>query len=372
MLYAANLAFIFAYGAYFLLPVHLRALGASDGLVGLITASTGVTNALALVWLITKAFKKDPRDLMLLGIALFGAGCVGVAFTENFYAIAFMRMLHGAGFCLYFIAANTWLSHHSPQERLARDIGFLGVVTQVAQSIAPLLAEALVGAAGYNAMFFATVALCVLSYLIARTLAPTPADTAAPEGALNQRPTPMAPSRLAVLALFAGATFGVVVTFSPLYLIDHKIVPVSLFFTVYAASAVAVRLIWRDAADSVGHLRIARMSMLALAVATLAMSYATGPWGFGAASALYGMAHGFMYPALAAYSVNAVKGSRLKGMALWAGGFAVGVSLGAWMAGYLAEAWTIETAFRVGSLLPFFALAAAWTPKSSYEVAFKR
>lgn len=364
-LYAANLLFIFAYGSFFLLPVHLRELGASDGLVGLITAATGVTNALALVWLIMRGFRRDPRYLMGLGTLLFGAGCLGVALSDDFAVISVMRMLHGAGFCLYFIAANTWLSHHSPPERLARDIGFLGVVTQVAQSIAPLLAEALAGAFGYRALFAATVALCVLSYLTIGSLDPTPQDGTAAETSHNERPTPMSPSRLAALALFSGSTFGVVVTFSPLYLVNQRIVPLSLFFTVYASSAVAVRLIWRDAADSVGHLRIARVCMVALALATLLMGYSHSAWTFGAASALYGMAHGFMYPALAAYSVNAVKGSRLKGLSLWAGGFAVGVSLGAWIAGYVADGWDIATAFRLGALLPFAALCAAYSPKDS-------
>lgn len=352
-IYAADLLFILAYGAYFLLPVHLRELGATNAGIGAITAATGVTNTAALFWLLASGYRKDPKVLMKMGLLAFGAGCAGMLLTDDFVAIAGMRMLHGAGFCLFFIAANTWVSFHVPTESLARNIGYLGVVTLLAQSVAPALAEGIARSVGFPLLFGLTVGLVALSYLIVGMLpatAPEPDSPAGPERVTSQPRLSML--SLAALALLGGALFGAVLTFSPLHLLEIKVVPVSLFFIVYAISAVLVRVALKDAADTKGHLATARICFLLLAISVFAMSYSNSAFTFGAASALFGMGHGLMYPALAAYSVNAVKGARIRGMSVWAGGFAIGVSLGAWAAGLVAEIYPILTVFRICAVFP--------------------
>ena len=363
LLYTANLIFIFAYGAYFLLPVHLRELGATNAQIGAITAATGITNTIALVWLLISGFKSEPRRLMLLGIAAFGVGCAGMALSENLWVISAMRMFHGAGFCLYFIAANTWVSHNAPEEVLAKHLGYLGVVTLLAQSVSPPLAEAFARGFGFPALFAATLAFILLSGIFIRLLPETTeAVNPKPASLMDSKNQGIGPLLLGALALLGGGLFGAVITFSPLHLMDCHIVPVSLFFIAYAVAAVAVRLVFRDFADSLGHLVTARICFLVLAASVLMMSWSKSALTFGTASAIFGMGHGLMYPSLAAYSVNAVAGGRLRGMAVWAGGFAIGVSLGAWIGGLVAEYFPIPMVFRVGAALPLLAALVIRVP----------
>lgn len=354
-IYLANLFYILAYGAFFLLPVHLRELGASNAAIGSITAAMGITNAAALYWLIFHGFRHDARRLMLAGCVFYAAGSLGMAVWDDFYVITAMRMLQGAGFCLYFIAANTWVSHRSPVELLARHIGYFGAVTLITQSFAPTLAEMIAAAVGYRALFAVTAFYLAVSALIIYTMEPSGGQEHVEEEVKEGSRSPMSPFNLLFLALAGGGLFGAVVCFSPLFLQELGIVPVSLFFIVYAVAAVAVRLVFRSLADRMGHLRVARWCFFLLALSVFWMSYSRTALAFAAASCLFGCGHGLMYPSLAAYSINAVKGGRLRGMALWAGGFAVGVSVGAWVAGGIAELYPIATMFRASLVFPLIA-----------------
>ncbi len=355
LLYLGNLFFITAYGAYFLLPVHLRALGASNAAVGAITAATGITNAASLGWLLVSGFKRDSHALMLFGAVFFGAGCLGMAVSDDLAVIAVMRMFQGAGFCLYFIAANTWVSHHVPEMSLARHLGYLGVATLLAQTVAPTIAEYVARAYGYKFLFGVTAAFILASMALIAALpggeghGADPATDAGDGRRMGALP-------LLVLALTGGGLYGAVVFFSPLYLLECGIEPLSLFFICYASSAVAVRIVLRDAADRIGRLQVARWCFGLLALSVLIMSYSRSIAPFAFASALFGMGHGLMYPALAAYSAGAVRGGRLKGMAVWAGGFAIGVSLGSWVAGGIAELFPIPVMFRASLVFPLAAV----------------
>lgn len=354
-IYLANFFYILAYGAFFLLPVHLRDLGASNAQIGYITAAMGITNAAALYWLIFHGFRHDSRRLMVAGCVFFAVGSLGMALWDGFFTIACMRMFQGVGFCLYFIAANTWVSHRSPVDLLARHIGYFGAVTLVTQSFAPTLAEVMAAAMGYRALFILTAVYLAVALAIILTLEPSGGHDTGETDAGGGGRAPMSPFNLLALALAGGGLFGAVVCFSPLYLQELGIVPVSLFFIAYAVSAVAVRLVFRGLADRIGHLRVARWCFFLLALSVLIMSYSTTAVTFAAASAIFGCGHGLMYPSLAAYSITAVKGGRLRGMAVWAGGFAVGVSIGAWVSGEIAELFPIAVMFRASLVFPLIA-----------------
>jgi MFS family permease len=78
---------------------------------------------------------------------------------------------------------------------------------------------------------------------------------------------------------------------------------------------------------------------------------------FGAVSALFGIGHGLMYPAMAAYSIQIIPGN-LRAMTIWSGGFIIGVSIGALLGGVLAEKTAIGTAFMLSAVMPMAAIAA--------------
>ncbi|MHB8767125.1 MAG: MFS transporter, partial [Deferrisomatales bacterium] len=176
-LYAANLLFLAAYGAYLLLPVYLTGLGASESQVGSVLSATGIANALTLGWMYRGGERRGPCRLMVAGCGAFGLGSLVILASPSLWAVALGRMLHGVGFPLYFVAANAWLAQACPPAERAKQIGFLGIVTLVTQSVAPAASEALVAVAGWPALFAATLGLTAGSAAVLRRL-PEPAPGA--------------------------------------------------------------------------------------------------------------------------------------------------------------------------------------------------
>lgn len=357
-LYIANLLYMCAFSAYFLLPVYLADLGATESLVGAIMSSMGVSNAVTLIWIYFWGAGSDTRRLMLVGCIATILSCAAMLITRDLFWISAIRMLQGFAFCLYFVSINTYLTQICPPSQHAKQIGFLGIITLSTQSAAPAAAEAFVAMTSFPALFGLTMVLAggaavALLRLPISGEKQLPASTNFPDSLVKQSWLRDG-FQISAVALLGGATYGTVLIFSPLYLREQGIWPLSLFFITYAVAAVIARFVGRNWADRFGRVRVARICFIALAVATFSLGWSTQAVTFAAASALFGVGHGLMYPAVAAHSIQVIPGN-LRAMTIWAGGFIIGVSVGAAGAGVVAEYTAIGTAFQIAALLPFAA-----------------
>jgi MFS family permease len=357
-LYIANLLYMCAFSAYFLLPVYLTDLGATESLVGAIMSSMGVSNAITLIWIYFWGADHDTRRLILLGCIATLISCVAMLMTTHLFLISAIRLLQGFAFCLYFVSLNTYLTEICPPSQHAKQIGFLGIITLTTQSAAPAAAEAFVALTSFPALFGLTVAFSVGATVVVmllpvsgkkQRLKSTDLSVTSPE-----QPWLAYGFQISAVALLGGAAYGTVLIFSPLYLRAHGILPLSLFFIAYAVAAIIARFVGRNWADRYGRVRVARICFIALALAMLSLGWSTRMVTFTAASALFGVGHGLMYPAVAAYSIQVIPGN-LRAMTIWTGGFIIGVSAGAAGAGAIAEYTAIGTAFQFAALLPFAA-----------------
>jgi MFS family permease len=358
ILYVANLLFMCAFSAYFLLPVYLADLGATKSLIGTIMSSMGVSNTITLIWIYFWGAERDTRRLMLLGCMATTLSCAGMVMTPHLFWITAIRLLQGFAFCLYFVSLNTYVTEIYPPSEHAKQIGLLGIITLATQSAAPAAAEAFVAATSFQALFWLTVALAAGSAVAVLLL---PASKKRQPRELKDdfygAPPPswlVYGFQISAVALLGGAAYGTVLIFSPLYLKENGIWPLSLFFTTYAAAAIFARFVGRNWADRYGRIRVACTCFIVLAGATLCLGRSAHAMPFAAASALFGVGHGLMYPAVAAHSIQIIPGN-LRAMTIWAGGFIIGISAGAACAGAVAEYSDIGTAIQLAALLPLTA-----------------
>jgi len=163
-----------------------------------------------------------------------------------------------------------------------------------------------------------------------------------------------------------GAVYGTILVFSPLYLQEKQIMPLSLFFIAYSMAAVISRIVGRNWADRYGRVRISRYAFVALTVSVIIMGWTRSAATFAAVSALFGIGHGLMYPAMAAYSIQVIPGN-LRAMTIWIGGFIIGVSVGAALGGVIAEKTSIGTAFMLSAVMPMIAVAALSIKKRHHQ-----
>ncbi|RLB86111.1 MAG: hypothetical protein DRH26_17810 [Deltaproteobacteria bacterium] len=360
ILYAANLLYMASFSAYFLLPVYLSDLGASDAVIGGIMSVMGVSNLATLLWLYFYGSRRDTRAMMMFGCAVALISNTGMIFTTNLFFIAGIRLWHGIAFCIYFVSANTYITQICPPKEHAKHIGFLGVITLVTQAASPAAAEAFVAITNFQTLFALTIFLVVLSgialFVLPRAQISVQEKTVKTGNDSNTNWL-FYGFQVAGVAVVGGAAYGTILVFSPLYLQEKQIMPLSLFFIAYSIAAVISRIIGRNWADRYGRVRISRYAFAALTVSVIIMGWTRNAATFGAVSALFGIGHGLMYPAMAAYSIQVIPGN-LQAMTIWIGGFIIGVSIGAALGGVIAEKTTIGTAFMLSAVMPMIAVAA--------------
>ncbi len=360
ILYTANLVYMIAFSAYFLLPVYLNDLGASDVVIGGIMSAMGVSNLATLLWLYFYGGRRDTRTMMMFGCAIALISNTCMIFTTDLFFIAGVRLLHGIAFCVYFISVNTYLTQICPPQEHAKHIGFLGVITLVTQAAAPAAAEAFVAITNFQTLFALTVFLVVLSvialFVLPRAQTSESKKTVTSGNASNTNWL-FYGYQVAGVAVVGGAVYGTILVFSPLYLQEKQIMPLSLFFIAYSMAAIISRIVGRNWADRYGRVRISRYAFVVLTVSVITMGWTRSAATFGAVSALFGIGHGLMYPAMAAYSIQVIPGN-LRAMTIWIGGFIIGVSIGAALGGVIAEKTSIGTAFMLSAVMPMIAVAA--------------
>ncbi len=360
ILYAANLLYMASFSAYFLLPVYLSDLGASDAVIGGIMSVMGVSNLATLLWLYFYGSRRDTRAMMMFGCAVALISNTGMIFTTNLFFIAGIRLWHGIAFCIYFVSANTYITQICPPKEHAKHIGFLGVITLATQAASPAAAEAFVAITNFQTLFALTIFLVVLSgialFVLPRAQISVQEKTVKTGNDSNTNWL-FYGFQVAGVAVVGGAAYGTILVFSPLYLQEKQIMPLSLFFIAYSIAAVISRIIGRNWADRYGRVRISRYAFAALTVSVIIMGWTRNAATFGAVSALFGIGHGLMYPAMAAYSIQVIPGN-LQAMTIWIGGFIIGVSIGAALGGVIAEKTTIGTAFMLSAVMPMIAVAA--------------
>lgn len=361
---AANLTFFTGVTTFFVLPVHLEALGASRADVGRVMGSFGLTSMVAIPLTGTLIDRFGRRPFMLLGAILWGLTSLWFSTVDRFGPILFvLRMAQGIAFAFAFVATNALVADLSPPRALGRAISIFGTTTLVTHAVGPVVGEALLHELGFRALCFASVASACAALVVYVLLREPPRPGASPDSrasaglvALSMRPG-------AWSALVAGTAsalaFGATTNFMPIFVHSRGIPSFSPFFTAYVVSAIFVRLVSGGLGDRFGYRTVGSWSLAAFAVVVggFAKVHAT-PLLVGLALA-FGIAHGWTYPSLnALFLEGAPASARGRAMALFNLSFNAGVTLAAFSGGEIAEHFGYSAMWLVMAGFPFLGVLA--------------
>jgi MFS family permease len=334
---AANFCFFLTFASFFLLPLHIRALGGSERTIGLAMGTTGLAG-LASVLVIGSLLDRFGRRIFLLG----GMATMSLA-SGAFLLIGrvgpslfVVRAVQGLAFAAGFNAASTLAVDFAPPERRAAALGLFGVSTLATHAISPALGELLVEVGGFAALFVAAALFSAVGLVIAWSL-PESEGHADGAGAPLRRSANLS-SAIGTVAC-CGITFGAVLTYMPTFVQDSHLGPVATFFLAYTAAAVLTRLTAGGLGDSFGRrtVIVPALALLAASAALLAGVHST--LGLAVAALLFGTAQGFVYPTLNAFTIDqADEGQLGRAQTLYNGAFNLGVTGGSMALGPVAEA----------------------------------
>src|SRR5262249_40134475 len=142
------------FASFFLLPLHIRALGGSERTVGLVMGTGGLAGVVS-VFVVGPLLDRFGRRIFLRG------GMVAMTFAALGFldvdrigpAVYLLRTAQGLAFAASFNAASTLAVELAPAAERAAALGIFGVSTLVTHAIAPALGEQVVALGGFHALF---------------------------------------------------------------------------------------------------------------------------------------------------------------------------------------------------------------------------
>lgn len=351
----ANFFFFLNFASFFLLPLHVRALGGSEAQIGAVMGTAGLASLLVLPLVGLTIDRLGRRAFLLAGAAGMTLAAIGFQFVAALGPALFaLRALQGLSFAAAFTATTTFAAEFAPRAQRARALGLFGLSTLLTHAIAPGLGEEVIRRAGFPALFGLATACTVIAMAIGLSL-PEPPDAASPTapGARRLRRVHWV---VAATMTLAGMGFGTVMTFIPTFVTGHQLGRVGYFFAAYTGTAILTRLVGAGLSDRFGRRRVILPALLLLGASILWLARSDSLAALLVAGALFGTAQGISYPTLHAFLVDVASEAQLgRSQALFNGAFNLGVTSSAFAFGVIAEWYGDRAMFTLAGLTPFAA-----------------
>jgi len=348
----ANFLFFCNINAFNLLPLYIQDLGGSGAEIGWIM---GVYSLAAILCqpLVGRFLERiGIKPFLLIGGATTLLTSLLFAFLTALSPLfLLLRLLQGFGSSAFFIANFTLIAEIAPEKNRAEAVGIFGISGLITIGAAPAFGELLIHAFGYQIFFLATALSTLGSLLVVKGLKP-PRMTFVPgysaDGGMNGRV--LLP--LILCAIFGFAS-GALFAFLPPFAREAGLPRIGIFYFLYSASAVGVRIFGIRLADTWERWKVLAPAFLLNATGIFLLLWPDPLTTFSWAGVLTGGAHGLLYPTLSALLVDQVgSGHRGRVLGLFSGALLFGTSIGAIGMGQVAHLVGYPRMFALTGLLP--------------------
>jgi MFS family permease len=358
--------FFSSQNGFVLLPLYVKQLGGNEVEIGLVMGIYSVVGIVCQPLLGPWVDALGRRPFMLAGIACVLASTLLAAAAHSVPLLVAVRVLQGLGFSAFFVANFSYVLDLIEPARRGMALGVYGVSGFASTAFAPLVAEGLVRRWGFNALFTVSgLLVLVAAWFVWQVREAGRTDVRYVRGLQRAREVYADVFRRHMaVSFFFGLGTGTLSAFMPTFAEDLGVRTVALFYTGYAASAIAVRIVGGRLIDTAGRRAVIVPSMFVLAAASALLAgtgYAAehrvsvpGLTVVVVTGLLCGAAHGFLYPALAALVADDAPVARRGAViGVFSAIFLCGQAGGAFVFGGLAEAlgyavaWTALTGLIV-------------------------
>lgn len=352
--------------AFQLLPVapyRILALGGSAAAAGLFLGFLTYSSATTAPLTGSLVDRLGSRRILLISSSALMAFSLAYAVLPSVGWMLVLVVIHGLFWSGLLSASATYVTSLVPASRRAEGMGYWGLSTVLAVSIAPTIGLWVYDRGGWTAMCVEAAGLNLLMGAIAWAL---PRDMHPPRPVSAIRLSTLLEWRLLLVsfALFLYAFgYGGITSFVALYTDANGVTPRALYFTLFCLTIVGTRPFIGRFADRVGYRRVF-LPCVGLIVCALALLALGGSRPVLIASALiFGTGFGNAYPAFLGYVLKYVDENR-RGAAFGSiiGMFDTGIGTGSIAMGWIVERFGYRPAWGTAALLaacaiPYFVLA---------------
>src|ERR1051326_483363 len=151
---AANFVFFLNFASFFLLPVHLKALGVSERTIGFVMGTGGFAGICVLPFLGALLDRVGRRGFVTAGALAMALASFAYVVVPGVGPVLFLlRIIQGVSFTSAFVTASTLAVELAPIERRGEALGLFGLSTLTTHAIAPALGEVVARRFGFEALF---------------------------------------------------------------------------------------------------------------------------------------------------------------------------------------------------------------------------
>lgn len=359
----ATLTFSLAAFSFVHLPGFLQQLGADEAEIGRVMAAQAL-GAIAAWPLVGRAMDaRGRRAVILAGGALFVAVLALYLLIDSVGVLVYVvRVLDGVAHTMWYTALFTYAADLVPARRRTEGLAIYGTAGLITIGLGAQFGDVVLAYAGYRTLFLGALGFAVLGLILClplRDVTAAQTDPAPPTRGLFAAATQpnLVPIWIAAAAFFI--SLGALLSFMKIFVTAIGSGRVGGFFTVYAAVAVLLRVLFGWLPDRFGTRRMLGVAMLSYAVGFAMLSVAQTPEQVLAAGLLCGVGHGYTYPVLFSLVVErATARARGAAMAFYTTIDWIGLLLAGPVCGYMIELAGYGATFAALALLLAGGLAA--------------
>ncbi len=350
------------------LPFYLEAeFDASKSIIGMVLScyTIAVLAVRPFSGYIADTFQRKP--VYLIAYFLFVSIFCGYLLAGTLTMLMIIRIAHGLAFGMITTTGNTLVVDVLPSSRRGEGLGYYGVVNNLAMSIGPMIGLFIADTGNFDMIFGCSLAMGVVGMVFA-TLAKVPRKI--PNTANNvlsiDRFFLVKGLRACFTLLLLAIPYGMTTSFIAMYAKELGITAnTGLFFTVMAVGLIVSRI---GSGRRVDRGLVTKVITQGIIIATLGI-IAEAMLGFAAgvdirlgyviyflSAFLIGFGYGTMFPAYNTLFINLAPNSRrATASATYLTGWDVGIGLGMWFGGRIAENWGLATVYKIDIALALIA-----------------
>jgi predicted MFS family arabinose efflux permease len=312
LLLALQFAFGIAFSIFVLLPKILAStLHAGPGGIGLVTSMFSLAGVAAVPFVGARVDRAGRPRLIVAGTALMFVASLAFMAVDRVGPLALLlRAAQGVAYTVVFVTGAALAADGAPPDRMARTMALYGSSNLVTNAVSPLFAEPMIDHLGPRSVYVAAAFVSLVAGLLGRRLVERPpppphAGADASLWAVMRRPRAL---RIMTVMILAGIALGGMFTFSQPMAIERGFKHVGGFFISYTLAVIGVRIVLHDLVDRVGPQRACVGALLMYAVVVFSMrwlgvDFGVGHLGLSTLGAVFGVAHGFLFPAAMALGI---------------------------------------------------------------------
>jgi len=353
--------FIFSFSFYYLIPVmpvYLEGIGKSKSEIGIIVGAFFAASIILRPVVGVTLKKYSNKSLMIIGSAIFALAPALYLTTTSGLLLTLIRMFHGMGVAAFMTSAVIMVADTVPRGKLAHATGIYFTSANVALGIAPLMgstAGRYFNFAG-QMIFLVIAALSVILLLININEQPQAKDVYEAKpfwGVLKERDV-LIPTFVFVACTFSNGTIN---AFLPLQTLTWGYHNSGLYFSVFAVTIVAVRLLGGGLSDSFGRKAVILPCLVITSLGTMFLALVHTPLGLAFCAFFYAAGFGLLYPSLNAIIVErAEPENRSTALGIFSTSVDGGQFLGPAVMGYVGQYFGFGPMFMTAALAPLTGL----------------